>query len=164
MRPGFWRRNSWKFLLALVVVIGLFGVGDAIVGVDADPAIPVAITGLTPDEIRVASDPVHRLIDLQVRAGGLQLIVISILWAVLILVPLRRGEKWAWYTLWTFPIWGLAVSVAFLFVELQPDQPPPPPAISGWVFFASTSALLWAARSRGDAFPPQDVAKAMVQR
>ncbi len=148
MNAGFWSRNSWKFLLALVVVIGLFGIGDVIVGVDADPAIPVGITGLTPGEIRAMSEPVHRLIDLQVRAGGLQLIVISVLWSVLVLVPLRRGHKWAWYTLWTFPLWGLGVSVSFLFVELQPEHPPPPPAISGWVFFAFTSALLWASRPR----------------
>ncbi len=148
MRPGFWSRNSWKFLLALVIVIGLFGIGDVIVGVNADPAIPVGITGLTPEEIRAISEPIHSLIDLQVRAGGLQLIVIAVVWSMLVLVPLRRGDKWAWYTLWTFPLWGLAVSVSFLFVELQPGHPPPPPAISGWMFFALTSAFLWAARPR----------------
>lgn len=146
MKQGFWARNSWKFLLVLVFVISLFGIGDVVVGVDADPAIPVGITGLTPEEIRAVSEPIYRLIDLQVRAGGLQLIVVSILWSVLVLIPLRRGEKWAWYTLWTFPAWGLAVSVSFLFVELQPDHPPPPPAVSGWVFFALTSLLLWSAK------------------
>lgn len=155
MNPGFWSRNSWKFLLALVLVIGLFGIGDVIVGVDADPAIPVGIAGLTPDEIRAMSEPVLRLIDLQVRAGGLQLIVMSVLWSVLVLVPLRRGDKWAWYSLWTFPLWGLAVSVSFLFIELQPDHPPPPPAISGWVFFAATAALLWGARPQMARLPSE---------
>lgn len=155
MNPEFWSRNSWKFLLALVIVIGLFGIGDVIVGVHADPAIPVGIAGLTPDEIRAMSEPVLRLIDLQVRAGGLQLIVISVLWSVLVLVPLRRGDKWAWYSLWTFPLWGLAVSVSFLFIELQPDHPPPPPAISGWVFFAATAALLWGARPQMTRLPSE---------
>ncbi|HSJ27783.1 MAG TPA: hypothetical protein VLB67_06185 [Acidimicrobiia bacterium] len=147
MRLGYWSRNAWKFLLALAGVIGLFGIGDVIVGVGADPAIALSVTGLAPDEIRAMNEPVHGLIDLQVRAGGFHLIVMSALWTMLILVPLRRGEAWSWYALWTLPLWGLAVSVAFLVVELQPDQPAPPPAISGWVFFGLASALLWAARS-----------------
>lgn len=146
MRGGFWARNSWKFLLALVAVIGMFGIGDLVIGVDADPAIPLGVTGFTPDEIRAMSQPVHRLIDLQTRAGGLQLIVISVVWSMLVIVPLRRGDRWAWYTMWTFPAWGLAVSVAFLLVELQPEHPVPPPAISGWIFFGLTSLLLWAAK------------------
>ena len=143
---GFWARNSWKFLLGLVFVIGLFGIGDIIRGMDADPAIPLAISGLTPDEIRVTSNPLANLIDLQVRSGGLQLVVIAILWSVILLVPFRRGERWSWYTMWTFPGWALAVSASLLFVEFQPDVPLPPPAISGWVFFALTSLLLLASR------------------
>lgn len=143
---GFWSRHGWKFLLGLVAVIGLFGLGDIIAGANADPAIAVGISGLTPEEIRALSQPVHRLVDLQTRAGGLQLLVVSILWGVIVLIPLRRGERWAWMTMWTFPLWSLTVSVGFLFVELQPDRPLPPPAISGWVFFALTSLLLWVAK------------------
>jgi hypothetical protein len=139
---GFFRRNSWRFLLALVAVIGLFGIGDLVLGVDADPAIPLAVTGLTVDGMWQASEPLATLVDLQVRAGGVQLIAISMLWATIVLGPFRRGERWAWFAMLTFPAWALAVAVSFLFVDLQPDVPPPPPAISGWVFAALTSALL----------------------
>ena len=145
-QQGFWRRNSWKFLLGLVVVIGVFGIGDVFRGIDADPAIPVGVAGLTPDEIRATSQPLARLIDLQVRNGGLHLVVTSVLWSVILLIPFRRGERWAWYTMWTFPLWALVVSVSFLFVELQPDVPLPPPAISGWVLFALTALTLLATR------------------
>lgn len=150
MRKGFWKRHSWKFLLALTIVIGLFGIGDVFRGLDADPAIPLAVSGLSVDEIRAASAPLARLIDLQVRAGGMHLIVMSLLWGVVLLVPFRRGELWAWYTMWTLPLWSLMVAVSFLFVDLQADVPPPPPAISGWVFFALAAALLWASTG---AFP-----------
>jgi hypothetical protein len=142
---GFWRRHSWRFLLGLAVVIGLFGVGDIVIGVAADPAIPRAITGMTIDEMRAANEPMARLIDLQVRAGGVHLLVMSLLWMAVLLVPFRRGERWAWLCMWSFPAWALTVSVSFLFVDLAPGVAPPPPAISGWVFFALTSALLLAA-------------------
>jgi hypothetical protein len=146
-RPSsFWVRQGWKFLIALVMVIGLFGISDVIIGLDADPAIPQGVTGMSPEEIREASPALGRLIDLQVRAGGIQLIVISALWMVLMLIPFRQGQLWAWYTMWTFPAWSLAVGVAFLFVELQPNTPPPPPAVSGWVFFGLTALLLLGTR------------------
>lgn len=153
IRPGTLACHSWKILMGLVVVIGLFGVGDLILGLDADPAIPVGVAGLTPDEIRQTSEPLARLIDLQVTSGAIQLISLSALWSAITLLPFRRGERWAWYAMWTFPAWSLSVAVAFLFVDLQPDMPPPPPAISGWVFFGATSLLLLASR-RNLGIPP----------
>jgi hypothetical protein len=145
MQRGFWRRHAWKFLFGLAMVIALFGIGDVVMGVSADPAIPRAVAGLTIDEMRATSPPMFDLVDLQVRAGGLHLIVIGLLWGAILLVPFRRGERWAWFAMWTFPAWGLVVSVSFLFVDLVPDAAPPPPAVSGWVFFALTAALLLAA-------------------
>lgn len=142
VNTGSWTRHGWKFFLALVVVIGLFGVGDLLRGLDADPAIPQGVAGLSPDQIRTSSPEVARLADMQVRSGGVHLIVMGVLWTVIVLGPFRRWERWAWWAMWTFPGWSLAVAVFFLFVELQPGQPPPPPAISGWVLFGLTSMLL----------------------
>ena len=88
------------------------------------------------------------MIDLQVRSGGLHLILMATLWSVILWVPFRRGERWAWYVMWTFPLWALAVSVTFLFVDLQPGASLPPPAISGWVFFTISGLLLLASRGR----------------
>lgn len=141
-RDGFWLRHGWKFLLGLVLVIGLFGVGDLLLGLDADPAIPKGVAGMSPNEITEAAPEIARLADLQVRFGGIQLIVIAALLAVVLAIPFRRGERWAWRLMWTFPAWSLAVAVGFLFVELQPGQPIPPPAISGWIFFGLTALLL----------------------
>lgn len=128
-RDGFWVRHGWKFLLSLVLVIGLFGIGDVRSGLDADPAIPEGVAGMSPDEITESAPDIARLVDLQVRSGGIQLIVIATLWTVVLAIPFRRGERWAWWLMWTFPAWSLAVAVGFLFVELQPGHPIPPPAI-----------------------------------
>lgn len=146
IKNPFWVRHGWKFLLGLVLVIGLFGVGDLLRGLDADAAIPEGVVGMSPDEIRESSPEVARLADLQVRSGGIHLIVIAATWTAILLLPFRRGERWAWWSMWTFPAWSLAVAVTFLFVELQPGQPIPPPAISGWIFFGLTALLLLVTR------------------
>ena len=139
---GFWGRHGWKILFGLVVVIGLFGIGDVFGGMDADPAISAGITGLTPNEIRATSAEIAGLIDWHVRSGGLQLIAMGIIWGVILVTPFRRGERWSWYVMWTFPLWTLAVSASFLFIELKPDEPVPPPAMSGWVFGALAGLIL----------------------
>jgi hypothetical protein len=146
MSDGFWKRHGWKFLLIMTIVIGLYGLIDIILGVDADPAVSLAVTGLTVEEIRAISEPLARLMDLQVQAGGVHLIMMSLLWGAILVVPFRRGERWAWYTMWTLPLWAVTVAIGWLFVGVQPGVPLPPPAIAGWVFFALTAALLWASR------------------
>lgn len=73
---------------------------------------------------------------------GIQLIVIATLWSLVLVFPFRRGERWAWWAMWTFPEWALAVAAMFLFVDLQPGVPIPPPAISGWVLFVLAGLLL----------------------
>ena len=138
---GFWVRHGWKFLLGLVLVIGLFGIGDLLIGLDADPAIPEGVTGMSPAEMRESSPEVARLADLQVRSGGIHLMMLATLWTLVLLIPFRRLEPWAWWSMWTFPLWALAVAVTFFFVELQPG-PIPPPAISGWIFFGLTALFL----------------------
>lgn len=143
---GFWRRNAWKFLLGLVILIGLFGIGDMARGVEADPAIPLAVTGMTIPEMEQESAVLTRMIDLQVRAGGNQLLALSVAWATIVVIPYRRGERWAWYAMLTYPGWALSVAVSFLFIELQPGVAPPPPAISGWVLAALALALMLASR------------------
>lgn len=155
MQGGFWTRQSWKFLLILTAVIGLYGIVDVLGGLDAFRFYAQAVAGLTPDEIRATNQPIATLIDAQVRAGGIQLVVIGLLWSAILLVPFRRGERWAWYASWTFPLWSVAAALSWLFVDRQPGEPPPPPAISGWVFFVLTAALLWA--SRGAFHRPQDI-------
>lgn len=145
---GFWRRNAWRFLAGLAAIVLLFGVGDIVRGLDADPAIPEGVTGRTITEIRADDPALASLLDMQVRAGGIHLVILGGLWLTLIMVPLRRGERWAWMALWSLPLWGLAVSMMFLFIDRPSGAPIPPPAVSGWVFFAAGASLLLGCRWR----------------
>ena len=55
--------------------------------------------------------------------------------------------------MWTLPLWGAIVALSFWFVELVPDSPIPPPAISGWVFFVVGSLALLASLDIARAAP-----------
>ena len=76
-------RNAWIILFA-TAVLGIFG------GVSV--MVPTNPTYQLPSVIWI------------IRAWGLTWIGFNILALVLIVGPYRRGERWAWYTLWLMPL------------------------------------------------------------
>ena len=63
-------RHSWKALLVIGIIIGLFGLGDIIQGMDADPAI-----GHRDPQARqwiVAGDQLHRIARRDVQQRGVE--------------------------------------------------------------------------------------------
>jgi hypothetical protein len=49
-RKGTWvERHGWKVMIAVGVIFGLFGIGDVLQGMNADPAIAESITGVERD-------------------------------------------------------------------------------------------------------------------
>ena len=91
----FFERHSWKVFLVISIILGLFGIGDIMQGMTADPAIANSITGVAWEELRMSSPEVANLIDLQVRSGGAQLVTLSILSIMVCLRGYRRGEQWS---------------------------------------------------------------------
>lgn len=139
----FFERHSWKVFLLISIIVGLFGIGDIIQGMSADPAIATSITGVAWEELQISSPKIANLIDLQVRSGGGQLVMLSILSTAICLAGYRRGEQWAWYTFWAWPLWTVLAFITALTADRQPDFPPPPPLLSAPVFFVvSVLALL----------------------
>jgi hypothetical protein len=136
------RRNAWWGLVAMAVIIVLFGVGDVFNGIDADPAIAVGLTGLTPAEVRAESEAAHRIIDINARTGGVHLIVIGALMLAVLFAGFRRNQRWAWWAMWTLPGWTAAVSVIFAAYGVAPGQIPPPPMLSGPIFAVVSGAIL----------------------
>jgi len=136
------QRNAWWGLVGLTVIVGLFGITDVIGGITADPGIPLGITGKTVAELEAESASAYRLLDLNARAGGTFLIVIGILMTTILLIPFRRGERWAWWVMWTLPAWAAAAFVAIFMVGVAQGQAPPPPMISGPIFAVLAAAIL----------------------
>ena len=57
------------------------------------------------------ADPAHRDPEVLwvIRAWGMTWVGFNLLALVFILIPFRRGERWAWYTLWILPLLWLAL-------------------------------------------------------
>jgi hypothetical protein len=136
------QRNAWWVLAAMAAGIVLFGVTDIISGVEADPLIPLGLTGLTLAQLEAESAQAYRLIDFGTRAGGAQLVVIGLLMVGILAFAFRRGERWAWWAMWTLPAWAASAFVLNLAYGVAPGQAPPPPMISGPIFALLAAAIL----------------------
>lgn len=149
------RRRAWWILAALIALLGMFGIGDILIGPTFDPGIALGLTGRTHAEIQAESAAGYRLLDFYTRAGGVHLMVISMALAVILLIPYRAGARWAWWTMWLFPAWTVgvfALNAAFGVVE---GQVPPPPMISGPILglVGAVALLVDAPRSQGPSAP-----------
>jgi hypothetical protein len=142
------RRRAWWPLAAFTVLAALFGLGDVLAGATADALIPLGLVGLSPADLQAETARGFRLYDYAARSGGLLLIVIGIALTLIVVIPYRRGEPWAWWTMWLFPIWAAAVVALLVAFGIAPNQAPPPPMISGVLLGAIAAGALLLDRPR----------------
>ena len=117
--------RAWWVLALGAVTLVAFGVTDVIAGAEADRAIAVAISGSLPAEV-FSEDPTgYRLYDFASRSGGLSLVLVGALLAVIVAIPYRAGQRWAWWAAWLLPIWSALVPVLYVVYGTAPGQPPP---------------------------------------
>jgi hypothetical protein len=140
--------RSWSLLPVLTIILTLFGVSDVVIGITSDPGITVAITGLTPDELRAASPEGYRLADFMVRTQGVTLATFGLLLTIVLLRPYRKGQRWAWSAAFILPAWAVSVPIVYLAFGLAPDVPPAPPMISGPILAALATVVLVLDRRR----------------
>jgi hypothetical protein len=112
---------------------------DIALGADSDRLIPQALTGKTIQQLEAESADAYGMFDFTVRINGWTLVLLGVLLALIVLIPFRRGERWAWWAAWALPIWAAVVPVFFLVAGVHPDQPPPQPVsertsrrLDGW--------------------------------
>lgn len=136
------QRNAWRGLLVMAVLIGLVGLWALFVGIAEDPSVPVGLTGLTLSELEAESPNGYRFADFGVRAGGMSLVVIGMVFATIVLFAFRQHQPWAWWAMWALPIWGASTVVLILAIGVVPGQAPPWPMISGTIFAVFSAVLL----------------------
>jgi hypothetical protein len=139
---GWLQRHAWWGLLFMTITIGMFGVTDVIVGLPADPGIPLGLTGLTPAELERDSAPAYRLLDFFTRTQGSALVHMGVIETAVLLFAFRRDLRWAWWTMWLLPAWAAGIFVFCLVAGVVPGQTPPPPMLSGPVFAVLAAAVL----------------------
>ena len=147
------RGHAWWGLLAVSLMLTVFGVTDIVSGAAADVAIPQGLTGRTIDELEAESSDADGLYDFAARSNGWTLVLLGVLLAVLVLIPFRRGERWAWWAAWALPIWAAGVPIFYLMAGIQPDQPPPPPMVSGPIVAILSAAILLVSRPSSPDMP-----------
>jgi hypothetical protein len=142
------RRHGWWGLLVVAIILAVFGFTDIASGAAADPAIPLGLTAQTIEELEAESAAAYAVFDFYTRSNGWTLVILGALLATITLVPYRRGERWAWRTMWVLPVWSVGVAAFYVVAGVEPDQPPPPPMVSGPIIAVLTAAILLIDRGR----------------
>jgi hypothetical protein len=133
-RETWFERNGWTIFTGISLITAVFGLGDIISGGSTfalgETVMFNRLTGTTWDALQAADPGAANAIDYQVRAGGVWLLIIGVLSLAICLTALRRGERWAWYAMWVWPL-GVALIVAVLWSATGPGEGVPIPIISG---------------------------------
>lgn len=57
------------------------------------------LVGVNITQISELSPKLVNSMELAIQVRGLYLLVFTLLWSVIVLIPYRKGEKWAWYAI-----------------------------------------------------------------
>jgi len=136
--------HSWWLLLAVAVILFVFGLGDLLAGA---PDNALAVTAKTNEQLAAQSPAAYRLVELGVRTGGVQLMFIGAVSATILVFGFRRNLRWAWWAMWSLPLLSAALAVVHL-TSVAPGQTPAVPVYSGAVVTVLTAATLFASAPR----------------
>jgi hypothetical protein len=105
------QRKAWWGLLAIAALIAGAGLVDLATGVTWQAE---DVTGSTSAEIAAQSSAGFKLIDFVVRTQGLYLIAIGVLLSAVLLFAYRLDRPWAWWAMWTLPVFVIGNSLLML--------------------------------------------------
>lgn len=142
----FFERHAWIGLLVVIFFIGLFGIGDLLDGAsnlqNGETVFMHNLTGTSWDELRGADPAAANLIEEKFRSEGASLFILAVLTLVICLTGFRRGERWAWFGLWSIPLWLVLNTINLLTAITHPEYGTPVPVISGAVFLVAWVTML----------------------
>ena len=105
------QRNAWWGLFAIAALASVRGLGDLATGVTWQAE---EVTGSTSAEIAAQSSAGFKLIDFVVRTEGLYLVALGVLLCAVLLFAYRLDRPWAWWAMWTLPVFVIANSLLML--------------------------------------------------
>ncbi len=98
---GFLRRYAWVPLFLFTIIMLVIGLGGFVGPVKEGSVVSAYLTSDVTDQV------------LALRLRGSFVLGMVVFGLALILVPLRRGERWAWYVLWYYPVFFTLHVIAF---------------------------------------------------
>jgi hypothetical protein len=115
--PG-WRLAGWVLMLLLGVFPVLTSVLDLVA--DAGTGLPsdhagtfTAITGASWPQAQAVTPGLARYVTLLERGYALHELTFALLFVVIVAVPFRRGQRWAWWAAWIVMIADLGYTLTF---------------------------------------------------
>lgn len=108
-------RHAWMIPFAIGAFSLLTSIPPLLFGIDPDPARIEAILGEEMNEVEPA---VLDLVKFLMRTYGLVNLAWSLMITVVAATAYRRGEKWAWYAMWSLPAYFIAATAILLSVGL----------------------------------------------
>lgn len=87
------QRRAWRLLLTMTVLIAVVGLWALIIGIKEDASVPLGITRMTLSELEASSAQGYRLLDFEVRSGGMALIVIGTLLSLVLVGAFRQQRQ-----------------------------------------------------------------------
>lgn len=99
-------KYAWVILTAIGALIMIGGVPHSL-GINSDPATPVGIIGMGLSEFEASNPVFFDLYDFYFRGGGLSDMGVAFYVIVISATAYRKGERWAWYVLWSVPAFFL---------------------------------------------------------
>ncbi|MCW4048475.1 MAG: hypothetical protein NWE89_01930 [Candidatus Bathyarchaeota archaeon] len=97
-----YEKYAWVIIAALGALIMVGGIPHTL-GVNSDPTTPESIIGMGLNEFEVSNPMFFDLYDFYFRAGGWSDMGFAFYVIVISATAYRKGEKWAWYILWSVP-------------------------------------------------------------
>jgi hypothetical protein len=95
------RRYAWVPLFLFTIIMLIIGLGGFVGPVQEGSVIGAYLTDQATEQV------------LALRLRGSFVLGMVVFGLSLILVPLRRGECWAWYVLWYYPVFFTLHVIAF---------------------------------------------------
>ena len=142
----FFERHAWKVLLFFGLFMSLIGLPDILVGgsfyQEKEGTLLEAITGMTWKQLEAASPNAAAMIDFKMRMGGVQYLFLGLFSMTITLTGFRHGERWAWYTMWLYPLFLGLHSLVILSAYKHPQAGIPVPLVSGPVVLVLTVLTL----------------------
>jgi hypothetical protein len=140
--PRVHERYAWVLLLLVGVGTLAIGVGDFALQQSGDTEMVAAMTGMSWAQLQASSPAVANLVDLLARVLGAWLIGFALLGITISVTAFRRGERWAWFAMWSFPLVMSLVSWAFLTADRVSGESTPPALYSAPALVVISSAGL----------------------